>query len=60
MCKRLFYLSIVFVFGLALVSQAQTDDPSLAGWWRLDEGGGTAAKDASDNGNDGTLNGGAA
>jgi hypothetical protein len=32
-------------------------DPSLVGWWKLDEGSGTTANDSSGNGNNGTING---
>ena len=35
-------------------------DPSLIGWWKLNDGEGTIATDASGNGNDGTLAGDAA
>ncbi len=36
---------------------AYAADPSLAGWWKLDETSGTAAADSSGNGNNGTVNG---
>ncbi len=32
-------------------------DPSLVGWWRLDDGTGTVALDSSGNGNDGQIQG---
>ncbi len=32
-------------------------DPTLVGWWKLDDGTGTVAKDSSGHGNNGTLNG---
>ncbi len=61
MCKRLFcFISAVLLLGLASTSQAQIDDPSLAAWWRLDEGSGTLASDSSGGGHDGTLEAGAA
>jgi regulation of enolase protein 1 (concanavalin A-like superfamily) len=61
MCKKLLYLVLlILVLGLAPVSEAQTIDSSLDAWWRLDEGSGTTASDASGAGNTGTLNGGAA
>ena len=61
MCRRLLYLvPFVLLMGLASVSEAQVDDPSLVAWWQLDEGSGTTAGDATGNGNDGTLNAGAA
>ncbi len=58
MCKKLIYLvCFVLVLGLVLTSRANAADPSLVGWWRLDEGSGTIAHDSSGNGNDGTFNG---
>ncbi len=61
MCKRLLYLvPLIWVLGLVPVGKAQIDDGSLAAWWRLDEGSGTTASDASGGGHDGTLNAGAA
>ena len=55
MCRKMIYLvSFVLVLGLVLTSIAKAD---LAGWWKLDEGSGTTASDASGNGNNGTLNG---
>ncbi len=61
MCKRLLYIfPLLLVLSLILPSAAQSDDPTLSAWWRLDEGGGTKATDSSVNGNDGTLNAGAA
>ena len=60
MCnRRCVLISLGLVLGLALASGAQMDDPSLAAWWRLDEGSGTTAADSSGNDNDGTLNAGA-
>jgi len=40
-----------------LLSLAPLTEAGLVGWWQLDEGTGTTAKDASGNGNDGTLQG---
>jgi len=58
MCKKLIYLvSFVVVLGLILTSAAVGADPSLVGWWKLDETSGTIAKDSSGNGRDGTLQG---
>jgi len=51
MSKKCFTL-ISFVLVLVLMSNASAE---LVGQWKLDEGGGTAAVDASGNGNDGTL-----
>ena len=58
MCQKLVYsLCIALVLGLICPSWAQID-PSLVGWWKLDEGGGTTANDSSGNGMNGTLVGG--
>jgi hypothetical protein len=51
MSKKLIYL-ISFVLLLGLISDASAE---LVGQWKLDEGGGTTALDATGNGNDGTL-----
>jgi len=40
---------------LIAASGAQGADPSLIGWWKLNDGAGTVAVDSSDKGNDGTL-----
>ncbi len=56
MSKKLIYLMfVVLVLGLALTSIVEAADPSLVGWWRLDESSGTTARDSSGNGNHGTL-----
>ncbi|HRS13270.1 MAG TPA: DUF1349 domain-containing protein [Sedimentisphaerales bacterium] len=61
MCKRrLCIFPLLLVLSLTWPGEAQSDDPTLAAWWRLDEGGGTKATDSSGKGNDGTLNAGAA
>ncbi len=58
MCKKLIYLlSVVLVLGLFLTSVVEAADPTLVGWWKLDDGSGTIAYDSSGNGNDGTFNG---
>ncbi|HUV67925.1 MAG TPA: LamG-like jellyroll fold domain-containing protein, partial [Sedimentisphaerales bacterium] len=58
MCKRSICLaSFAFVLSAVLSSAANAADPSLVGWWRLDETSGTTARDSSGNGNDGTLHG---
>ncbi len=57
MCRKLIYL-LSFVLGLGIVVTNTADaDPSLVGWWRLDEGSGTTAYDSSGNGRHGTLTG---
>ena len=50
-------ISIVLIFWL-LASTASAADPSLVGWWKLNEGAGGAANDSSGYGNNGTLVGG--
>ena len=61
MCKKLFYLiPFVLVSGLVITSVAEAvdpDDPSLIGWWKLDEVSGTIAYDSSGNGIDGEFTG---
>src|SRR4030042_719781 len=58
MCKRLFCLIIsVLVPGLVLPGIAHAVEANLIGFWTLDQSSGTAAYDASGNGNDGTLMG---
>lgn len=53
MCKKLIYfISFVFVLGLALASPA---DAAELGHWKLDEGVGTTAFDSSSAGNHGTI-----
>ncbi len=48
---------ILALASLAVVTAGtvRAADPSLVGWWKLDEGSGTRAIDASGNGNDGVL-----
>ncbi len=58
MYKKLTYsFSFVLLLALVLTSAAEAE---LVGWWKLDEGSGTAAADSSGYGNDGTLEGSAA
>ena len=60
MCRRLLFMTIfALLLGLALSSDVNADWPGLVAHWRLDEGTGTTAGDASGNGNTGTLQGGA-
>ena len=61
MCRKLFYLiPCVFLLGLVIanITEAQ-DDPSLIGWWKLDETSGTVAADSSGYGNNADVVGGA-
>ena len=56
MCKKLIYLtSFVLVLGMVLASAAKGPDPTLVGWWTLDETSGLTAADSSGYGNDGIL-----
>ena len=57
--KVVYLLTCVFVLALALTSTANGGIPGLIAHWRLDEASGTAVGDASGNGNNGTLEGGA-
>ena len=60
MCRKQIYVAaFVLVVSLALTGVANASWPGLVGHWRLDEGVGITAGDASGNGNNGTLNGGA-
>jgi hypothetical protein len=52
--KLVYSLCVALVLGLVCPSWAQID-PSLVGWWRLDEGAGTTAADSSGNGNNGDI-----
>jgi len=51
---------ICLVSFAAVLSVAGTASAELVAWWRFDDGSGTTAMDASGNGYDGTINGGAA
>jgi hypothetical protein len=53
MCKKLIYLVVPFL-ALGLASRASAE---LIAQWKLDEGSGTTAVDATGNGHDGTLEG---
>jgi len=58
MSGKLVHLSIVLlILGWVLAPCVQAADPSLVGWWKLDDGAGTTAVDSSGNGNDATLTG---
>ena len=48
------FMMSILVLGLAMSATAQVD-PSLVGWWRLDDGTGTTATDSSGNGNNGEF-----
>lgn len=49
----LFVLTVVLI--IVLTSVAGADDPTLIGWWKLDEGSGDTANDSSGSGNHGTI-----
>ncbi len=53
---RLGLLIVILAVG-ALTGVISAASPDLLGWWKFDEGAGTAAGDASGNGNEGTLRG---
>jgi hypothetical protein len=58
MCgKRIHLISFTLVIGLALTSVAEAAGPRPVGWWKLDDGSGTVARDSSGAGNDGTFRG---
>jgi hypothetical protein len=46
---------LVFLLGVPLGAVLGAEDPNLVGWWTLDDGSGSVAKDSSGNGRDGTL-----
>ncbi len=59
----MFQKNVCLIAGLVMMSQLLTGaagaaDPSLVGWWKLDDGSGTTATDASPNAAHGTLMGG--
>ena len=63
MCKRskircgglIFLTSFALVVALVLTSGANAADPTLVGWWKLDEGAGTTVADSSGRGHHGTF-----
>ena len=58
MCKKMFRRIFLFVVPvMVLTGVAQAADPSLIGWWKLDEASGTVAHDSSGNGIDGAFTG---
>jgi len=58
MCGKPTYLiSCVLIISVVLQGIACGADPGPVGWWTFDDGSGTVARDASGNGNDGTLYG---
>jgi len=58
MCKKSVYLiSAILTLHLAFSDISMGADPNLVGWWKFDEGSGTAAIDSSGSGRNGTING---
>ncbi len=57
--KVVFSITFASLLGLALINTANADITGLIAHWRLDEESGAAVGDASGNGNNGTLEGGA-
>ena len=56
MGKKLRVLTLcVVVSGLLAGPLAYAKDPTLLGWWKLDDGQGAVARDSSGNGNHGTI-----
>jgi hypothetical protein len=47
----------VIIFNLIYACTVGAQDPSLVGWWKLDEGSGETAYDSSGNAYDGTIHG---
>ncbi len=50
-------VSLICVLSLTLTGLTQTPDPSLVGWWKLDNEGSGTVSDYSGNGRDGTISG---
>ena len=58
MSKKLVYLiTLVMMLFSSLTPTLLAADDGLVGWWKLDDGSGTIAKDSTSAGNNGTLNG---
>jgi hypothetical protein len=56
MCRKLICsFSLILVLGLMLAGVVKGADPTLVGWWKLDDGQGTVAVDSSGYGNDGVI-----
>ncbi len=59
MFQKVKHMVVLLAMSLLVADVANAADPSLVGWWKLDDGSGTTAKDSSVNESHGTLNGGA-
>jgi len=55
MCRRMMYVVVVMMLGLAPMNLVYAGIPDLLGWWTCDEGAGTVVGDSSGNGRDGTF-----
>jgi hypothetical protein len=57
--KAFFLVYLLLLLSLVLTSVTAAAESGLVGWWKLDEGSGTIARDSSGLGNDGTISAGA-
>jgi len=55
--RQLLWAWLVLVLSLAVAGPAQTADPGLIGWWKLENEGDAAVLDYSGNGHGGTIQG---
>ncbi len=55
MCRRIMYVVLLIMLGLAPMNPAFGADPDLIAWWSCDEGAGDVVADISGNGHDGTF-----
>lgn len=55
MCKRVMYVFVLMMLGLAPMNSVYGSFPDLIAWWTCDEGAGNVVADASGNGHDGTF-----
>jgi hypothetical protein len=55
MCKKMMYVVVVMMLGLAPTNLVYAGIPDLLAWWTFDEGSGTVVGDASGNGHDGIF-----
>jgi hypothetical protein len=58
MCNtRTIWISLIVLLGVPLGAMLRAEDPNLIGLWKLDDGSGTVAKEATGKGVDGILSG---
>jgi len=55
MCKKMMYVVVLILLGLAPMNLVCGAVPDLIAWWACDEGAGNVVSDASGNGHDGTF-----